>query len=154
MNRNCRRKFNTKEDKMKIQIIRPITIGLLTALVAIASPSLGAADKGPLPDAVEKGKRNDRIPFRGKINSVDKTAMILVLEGKEKKRTIKVTSQTRMTKAGKPATLNDAIAGEEVAGQSIKTTDGKEEAISVRFGEKPESAAKEKKVKNETSKEK
>jgi hypothetical protein len=97
-------------------------------------------------DKTDKTKRADRIPFHGKIAAVDRTALTLTLEGKEKKRVIHLTPDTRMLKAGKPATLADAVVGEEVGGQTAKTLDGREEAISLRFGPKPESNRKEKKA--------
>ena len=49
-----------------------------------------------------------------------------------------ITSATKITKAGKPATLADGVVGEEVGGYVKPTDDGKMSASSVRFGPKPE----------------
>jgi hypothetical protein len=123
-----------------------LTIGLLTA-IAVTAPIRSTADeKKPSVEAVDKEKKAANIPFHGKLHAVDKSAKTITLEGKEKKRTIHLTAQTRIAKAGKPATLEDAVAGEEVGGQIVKNGDGKEEAVSLRLGAKPEEKTKEKKA--------
>src|SRR2546426_3978927 len=66
---------------------------LLTIITATAPPRCQAADNATSEPAKEK--KHPRIPFRGKITSVDKNAMTLTLEGKEKNRTIHVTSHCR-----------------------------------------------------------
>src|SRR2546426_11809069 len=104
---------------------------LLTIITATAPPRCQAADNATSEPAKEK--KHPRIPFRGKITSVDKNAMTLTLEGKEKNRTIHVTSQTRILKGGKAATLGDVAVGDEVSGQITKTAEGKEEAGTVRI---------------------
>lgn len=134
-------------------LIRFITIGSLAAFAALASLDSQAAEKATPAPAATKEKKSDRAPFHGKLQAVDRTAQTITLEGKEKKRTIHLTGQTRIAKAGKPATLDDALVGEVVAGQILKTTDGREEAISLRLGEKPEEKPKEKTNKKEKTKE-
>ena len=78
--------------------------------------------------------------------AVEKKDMTIAIEGKEKKRIIHISPQTRIFKEGKPATLDEAALGDEVAGSVRRTTDGKEEAVSLRIGAKPETAPKKKKV--------
>ncbi len=63
--------------------------------------------------------------------------MTITVEGKQKKEyVVHVTSQTRMTKAGKPATLNDAIVGEDLSARVAKNASGTGDALSIRFGPK------------------
>ncbi len=50
--------------------------------------------------------------------------MTITLEGKEKERVIGVTSETKFTKDGKPATFGDVATGENVRGQVKKTPEG------------------------------
>lgn len=117
------------------------------ALAAFAPVRATAAEKdstAPKADAKDKaGKdkpaRSARVPFHGKLGAVDKAKMTITIEGKEKPRVIHVTATTRITKAGKTATLGDGVVGEEVAGQLVKAEDGRENALSLRFGPKPES---------------
>jgi len=71
---------------------------------------------------------------------VDKTAKTI----KVGERTFHVTSETRIMKAGKPATLDDAVVGEEVGG-TYKEADGKLNAVSLRLGPRPEGGEKKKK---------
>lgn len=135
---------------MHKNIIHLTTITILTIAAFISSIPTSAAEQKK-PDAAEKEKPG-RLPFSGKIGAVDNVSKSITLAGKEKNRVIHVTSETKIMKAGKPATFDDAKVGEEVGGQLRKTADGKEEAISLRVGPKPEETpkkeGKEKKQKN------
>jgi hypothetical protein len=85
------------------------------------------------------------MPFRGKLESADNVNKTLTIKGKEKDRTIHITSQTKLTKDGQPAVFGDAVPGEEVAGSVRENADGKIEAVSVRFGAKASDKSKPKK---------
>lgn len=86
-------------------------------------------------------KKKSAHPFRGKLASVDKTAKTIKLG----ESTYLITSQTKITKAGKPATLDDGVVGEDVSGYAKPTEDGKMAATSVRFGPKADEGGAEKK---------
>jgi hypothetical protein len=119
-----------------------IYVGLLCSLVTLSDFAVIAAEKKPAAPADEKQPAKPRaIPFRGKVAAVDKQAQTL----KVGERVFQITAETRITKAGKPATLNDAVVGEEIGGQYRNADGGKLEAVMVRLGAKPEEAAKEKK---------
>ena len=124
-------------------ILSLLVASLLTAIAAGTPVRVCAAEKAAPPAKAEKKKGANVVPFQGKISALDKIAMTITLEGKEKNRTISVTSKTKIMKAGKPATFDDARVGEEVAGQ-LRNTDGKLEASSLRLGPKPEKAKPEK----------
>lgn len=119
-----------------------IAATIISGFAISASFRSAADDKAPAPQSVEPEKKPVRLPFRGKIHSIDKTAMTITLDGREKKRTIHVTPQTRIAKAGKPAKLEDAVPGEEVGGQAIRIGNGREEAVSLRLGPKPDAKPK------------
>lgn len=122
-----------------------LTICLLTG-AALTTPIHAQTERAKASSASDaKETKAARIPFSGKLNAVDKAAMSITLEGKTKKRTIRITPQTRIVKAGKSATLEDAAIGEEVGGQATKNAEGQEEAVSLRLGPKPEGESKEKK---------
>lgn len=91
--------------------------------------------------AVEKkaseAPREATIPFRGKVTALDQTAKTITVGA----RTFQVTSETKIVKAGKPATLGDGVVGEEIGGAYKKANDGKLIATSVRFGVKPDPTA-------------
>ena len=97
------------------------------------------AEKKPAaaPEAGKKEKPRG-MPFNGKLSAVDKVAKTITIKGKEKERVFHITSQTRIIKAGKPATLEDGVVGEEVGGFAREAAEGKLEAASVRFGPRPE----------------
>lgn len=77
------------------------------------------------------------VPFRGNLTSVDKSAKTITVG----QSTYLVTPETQLLKGGKPATLDDAVVGEEVFGQQKMTEDGEAVVIKVRFGPKPEAKA-------------
>ena len=52
------------------------------------------------------------------------------------KRTFSMTSETIVTKDGKPAVLADGVVGEPVSGAYKKNKDGKLDAVTVHFGGK------------------
>ena len=126
---------------MRKTIIRFFIVGVLTTMMASLSFPGRAEDKTEAPGQTHK---SNKIPFHGKITAVDKVAMTITLAGKEKPRTIQITSQTKIMKAGKPATFDDATLGEEVGGSAHQLADGKLEATSLRIGPKPEGKTKSK----------
>ena len=105
---------------------------------------LHAADKTEHPEGTPKkeasasGNPNRGIPFHGKLGA--KTDSSITVGA----RTFEVTSDTKLVKEGKPATLADAVIGEDVGG-AYQDQSGKLVAKTVRFGAKPESAKKAKK---------
>jgi hypothetical protein len=120
--------------------LKLIAIGLIAAF-AVGSVGVVHAQEAKTESSTSAGsKKKGVVPFRGKINEIDKAAKTINI-GKEKKRTIQITDQTKITKDGKPATLDDANAGDEVGG-AYRDADGKLEASSLRIGPKPEGAVK------------
>ncbi|MGV3757630.1 MAG: hypothetical protein ACO1QS_19800 [Verrucomicrobiota bacterium] len=133
----------------------------LAALIAgalfIAAPFQATAQEGkPKAEGKEKAKdekaKRDTYPYQGKVKSADKTAMTVTFEGKEKERVVSVTSETKITKQGKPATFGDIAAGDWVTGQVKKTPEGKENAVSVFLGPVPEKKGGEKKKEGDKKK--
>jgi len=130
---------------MTTSILKLSLLGLLT--VALSGLPLGAIakDTNAAPAAVEKKavkeakpKKTSTLPIHGKLKSVDKTAKTISIG----EQTLHITSETIITKAGKPATLEDGVVGEEVSATYKKGDDGKLTTIKVRFGAKTETSAK------------
>lgn len=122
---------------MTKSIIRILVLSLLSAAIALAPERTWAQENKP--DTGEKKeapakKKSDSLPFNGKVGAIDKTAKIITVG----ERKFQVTSDTKIMKASKPATLDDAVVGEQVAGSYRKTDDGKLNLLSVRFGPRPE----------------
>ena len=86
-------------------------------------------------------KKKAAHPFHGKLAAVDKTAKTI----KVGESTYYISSETKFNKAGKPATLDDAVVGEEVAGHVKPAEDGRMVATTVRFGPKIEEKSSQKK---------
>lgn len=101
-----------------------------------AKKETSAKKEAPAKGSATKPK-DARVPFKGSVGSVDRTAMTI----KVGERTFQVTSTTRIIKAGKPATFADATVGEECAGSYKKTADDKLELLSLRLGPKADGAA-------------
>ena len=118
-------------------MLRAVCTGLLAAAVAGMPAHLPAQTKEkPAKTATEKKegaeKKPSAGPFHGKLAGVDKTAKTITVG----KRTFQITSETKMFKAGKPATLDEGIVGEEASGYVKPTEDGKLVATKVNFGPK------------------
>jgi hypothetical protein len=115
-----------------------IVLALLTAAMVFAGSATQAAesakDKSVQPPKSE-GKPK-QMPFRGKVNAVDKTAKTVTLEGKEKNRTFQITSETKITKDGKPAVMDDVLVGQIVGGLAKETAAGKLEVVTLNIGAK------------------
>lgn len=109
---------------------------LLAAFAAAVTLPVRAADEAK--PAEKKATPARAIPFRGKIAAVDKQAKTV----KVGERTFQITSDSRITKAGKAATLEDATVGEEIAGAYREGTDKKLNVVSLRFGPRPEAPKK------------
>jgi len=108
--------------------------GLLTIALVGTPVTLRAQASTNAPVIEKKAKKQtDRaIPFRGNVKAIDNNAKTLSV-GKE---TFQITSETKIIKMGKPATLADGAVGDMVGGQYHKDADGKLVATSVRFGPK------------------
>ena len=109
-----------------------LSLVLICALTGFADPNAVAAEKKPV--SAEKGKldRSKSLPFHGSLDAVDKAAKTI----KVGEQTFQVTSETRITKAGKPATLDDAKVGEELAGSYKQADGGRLELRLLRLGPK------------------
>jgi len=83
-------------------------------------------------DANKAENANRALPFRGKVDAVDKDAKTV----KVGERVFHVSAQTKIEKDGKAATLADAVVGEPVRGSARKGDDGKMTLVSVSFGAK------------------
>ena len=125
---------------MKKSILRISAVTLLAAAIA-GLPLQGLAQSTNKPAATKKSTKEQKDstaskkaghPFHGKLAAVDKVAKTI----KVGESVYQITSQTKITKAGKPATLEDGVVGEEVAGYIRPTDEGKLVASSVRFGPK------------------
>ncbi len=126
---------------MKKSFLRTGLAGLVV-LALTASPALLLAQTNTNKAPAEKKtttkdtseKKAVAGPFHGKLAALDKTAKTITVG----KRTFQVTSETKIHKAGKPATFEEGVVGEEVSGYIKPTDDGKLIATTVNFGPKTE----------------
>lgn len=128
-----------------------VTVLVAVVAMGVALP-LSAAEKSATGEGAKKGKQAKGMPFNGKIKAVDKTNKTITIN-REKSNTFYITSQTKIVKAGKPATFDDAVVGEQVGGQA-REKDGKLQAVSLRIGPKPEAEGTAKKEKKAEEKQK
>jgi hypothetical protein len=126
--------FKTIKIIMSKTMLRLGVLSLL-ALAVAAAPTFSIAQEK------KKGDGKRLPPINGKVAAIDKTAKTLTVG----EHTFTVTSETRISKDGKPATLDDGAVGEEVTVMYSKTDDGKYNARMVRFGPRPEGEGKKKK---------
>jgi hypothetical protein len=120
--------------------MKSLLITLTLACTLIGSGTIGlAADMSP--DAPKAEKKGKHMPFKGKVSAVDKTAMTLTLEGKEKARTFYITSETRINKDGNPAVIGDIKAGDAVSGAAVESAAGKWDITKLNIGKKGDEPA-------------
>ncbi len=97
-----------------------------TNVAPATKPAPGTAQERP---AAAKARS---LPYRGKLVLVDKQRSSVTVGT----RVFLVTPKTKVEKEGKPATLNDGVAGQLVTGSYRKLPDGRLEAVSLYFGGK------------------
>ena len=119
---------------------KQIALFAIVAAALITAPSVvRAEDKPSKPEAGTNAvphapKKHGVIPFHGKVASVDAAAATVSVGT----LTINITSETKITKNGKPATLSDITVGEKISGSYKKDEAGKLDASSINIGEKGE----------------
>src|SRR5208283_3376294 len=104
--------------------ISKITILSLFAAALVAMPALSRAEVTNAPAAsgqTTQTKPRKNPPFHGNLKAVDTSAKTLTVGT----LTLQITSDTKITKDGQPATLSDGVVGEPVTGAYKKTDDGK-----------------------------
>jgi hypothetical protein len=98
-------------------------------------PAAGKAEAAP--------KKKSGYPFHGTLAALDLTAKTIQVG----KSTYSITSETKITKGGHPATLADGVVGEPVSGYVEPPEGDKKVLRSVRFGPKAGEKSAEKKKK-------
>jgi Cu/Ag efflux protein CusF len=116
-------------------------LGLLAIAVAgtpamLRAQTTPATPAAPVLPALPNKIGKQPLPFRGKVKAVDNSAKTISLANE----TIQITSDTKILKLGKPATLADIAVGDNVAGSYKKEADGKLNAATLRIGPKPPAA--------------
>jgi len=107
---------------------------LATAVTSLSLALSASAAEGTAP-AKKEAAATKPTNFRGKIASVDPVAKsVTVTNQAGTSRTLVLTSTTKLTKAGKPAVFQDAVAGEEAGGSYRTAADGKLELATFRIG--------------------
>jgi hypothetical protein len=133
---------------------KQIAMFALVAAALIAAPAVvSAQDEKPAkkPQAGEAGahSKNPRgLPLHGKVAAVDTAAGAITIG----QMTINVTSETKIMKEGKPATISDITVGENITGQYKKDDSGKLSASVIHIGGKADKGESKKKKAEKTEK--
>lgn len=116
---------------------------LLVGFGLLAQPLAASAQEPAASPAATAPASKPRNPtFHGNIDAADAAAMTFTLKGKKNTRTFTVTPATKLLKrTGGEATWADLKAGEYVTGSAKKTGEDAYQAVSVKVGPKPETAA-------------
>lgn len=117
-------------------ILKVSLLGLL-AIAVTGTPIMLRAQDASTTTATNKPPTPRALPFRGKVMAIDNTAMTITVGT----RPFQITSQTKITKDGKPATFGDGAVGDNVTGTVKRGADGKWNAVTIKFGTKPKPAA-------------
>ena len=126
--------------KLMIKSIGKLTLAAILAAMVVGMPvKVSAEDNNTTTPAAPAKPKTPH--FRGTLGKVDESAKTITVENKSKERVFQVTSETKITKNKKPATLADGVTGEPVSG-SYTEVDGKMIAKTISFGApKPKSTA-------------
>ena len=108
--------------------------GIAVLAAAVMAFPLVARPADPQADAPKTEKKARPVPFNGKVGAVDKAAKTVTLEGREKTRVFQITSETKIRKDRKPATLDDVQVGERVGGAARESAEGKMEVVTLNVG--------------------
>jgi hypothetical protein len=126
----------TDKQNMRKSILKLGLLSWLTLAVVAPQGRVMAQDNQNQKPVSEQTEANDKksgaLPFHGRLKAVDHSARTITVGA----LTLQITADTKMTKAGKPAVLEDATVGEDVGGAYKKTEDGKLNVTKVRFGPK------------------
>ena len=110
-----------------------IALYAIAAAALIAVPALRAQDAASTnaPAATTPAPKKHGVPFHGKVTAVDTAAMTVTIGSK----TYNLTSETKILKEGKPATISDITVGETLRGSYKKVAD-KLNVTVIHIGEK------------------
>jgi hypothetical protein len=111
---------------------------ILAGLVAVSGTALAqdgkVEKKAQAAEADAPAKKHGVLPMHGKVAAVDAAAGTITIG----QMTINITSETKIHKDGKPATIADITVGEKVAGAYKKDESGKLNATVIRIVGQPE----------------
>jgi hypothetical protein len=124
-----------------VTLLAAAIAGMPVQLLAQTTNAPAPAKKSAAGTKDSAAKKKSPRPFKGKLAAVDKTAKTI----KVGESVYQVTSETKINKAGKPATLEDGVVGELVTGHAKPAEDGKMVATSVFFGGKTDQKGADKK---------
>jgi hypothetical protein len=125
---------------MSRNVVKTLILTLLASAI-IAVPAVSRAQdnstnalatSGQSTNAPVKPKKRGSLVVSGNASEVDTNAMTLTVG----KHTFDITSETRITKNGKPAILSDIAAGDKVGVAYKQTADGKFNAATINDGKK------------------
>ena len=120
-----------------------IALFSIVAAALLAMPVLSqAADpvkpkEAPAVTVKAAPAKKQALPFRGKVSAVDAAAMTVTVG----QMVLNVSSETKITKDGKPATVSELAVGDQATGSYKKDDAGKMSATIIRVGAKGEKAA-------------
>jgi hypothetical protein len=130
---------------MKNTILKITALGLFAAAI-LATPMISHAQATTAPAASATTKKAKKatgsVAYTGKVSAVDTNAMTLTVG----KHTLVITSETKITKDGQPATLADVTVGEKAMGSYKTGTDGKLTATTIDYSTKAAGAKTKKKA--------
>jgi hypothetical protein len=115
---------------MKKSILKLAAAALLGGAVLVLPAMSRGADETSTNTPAAAPEKTAPAKFNGPVTAVDTNAMTFTVDG----QTFNVTSESRLSKNGKPATLSDAVVGEPARGTYTTASDGKLDVTKARFG--------------------
>ena len=116
--------------KQHIKIIIALFSVVTAALICV--PAISRAQNAAA-SQTKPAKKAKALPFNGKVATVDTNAMTLTVAT----LTFNITSETKISKGGTPATLSEIMVGDAVRGSYKKDDAGKLHATLIRDAKTP-----------------
>ncbi len=115
-----------------VSLLAAAIAGMPLQVLAQSTNQPAATKKSATAKKDSAAKKKSAHPFHGNLAAVDKAAKTIKLG----ESVYQITSETKITKDGKPVTLDDGVIGQPVSGYAKPTEDGKMAATTVHFGAK------------------
>jgi hypothetical protein len=109
---------------------------LTTSLLIPGQGSRAGEEPAASAPAAKPAAKAKQMPFRGKINQVNADTKMITLAGKEKDRSFRITTTTRIHRDGTPLAFADVKAGAMVGGLARANEAGEWEVVTLNLGVK------------------
>ena len=124
-------KYNSRKEREMTKLSRALGAAMLCLGLLLSGSVMAKQDPAmPAKDAPKKAEKQQTTKINGTVSAVTDAAVTIVDSAKAE-HTVAVTSETKVTKSGKDATLADVKANDAVTVEARKGEDGTWTALKI-----------------------